>query len=222
MKKEKVLSFIKNLGIVPVLRADSAAEAVQMAEAIIAGGINCLEVTMTVPDAVSVIETLSQKYGEDVLIGAGTVLDVETAQKCLDAGAKFLVTPCLIPEIVKLCNLREIAVCAGALTPTEVFTAWQTGADVVKVFPASAMGGAGYLKALKSPFPNIEIMPTGGVSLENIAEFLKAGVVAVGVGGELVSTRLLREGKAEEMTRTARKYLEKIREFQRKTGKVSG
>lgn len=216
MKKEEVLAFIKNLGIVPVLRADSADEAVQIADAIIAGGINCLEVTMTVPGAISVIEMLSQKYGDRILIGAGTVLNVETAQNCIDAGAQFLVTPCLIPEVIKLCNLREIAICAGALTPTEVFAAWQAGADVVKVFPASAMGGASYLKALKAPFPNIEIMPTGGVSLENIAEFLKAGVVAVGVGGELVSTKLLREGNAEEMTKTAQKYLEKIEEFRLK------
>lgn len=211
MKKEEVLSFIKKLGIVPVLRAGSAEEAVQIADAIIAGGINCLEVTMTVPDGVSVIETLSKKYGETVLIGAGTVLDVETGQKCLDAGAKFLVTPCLIPEIIKLCNIRETLVCAGALTPTEVFTAWTAGADVVKVFPASAMGGASYLKALKAPFPQIAIMPTGGVSLETIGDFLNAGVVGVGVGGELVSTKLLRAGRADEMTKTARKYLEKIK-----------
>lgn len=215
MTKEEVLQFIKILGIVPVLRADSAEEAVQIADAIIAGGINCLEVTMTVPNGISVIETLSVKYGESVLIGAGTVLDVETGQKCIDAGAKFLVTPCLIPEIIKLCNIREIAICAGALTPTEIFTAWSAGADVVKVFPASAMGGASYMKALKAPFPQIEIMPTGGVSLETINDFLKSGVVAVGVGGELVSTKLLREGKADEMTETARKYLEIIAQIRR-------
>lgn len=212
MNKEEVLDFVKKLGIVPVLRADSADEAVQIADAIIAGGINCLEVTMTVPDGISVIENLTEKYGDQVLIGAGTVLDVETGQKCIDAGAKFIVTPCLIPEIIKLCSIREIAVCAGALTPTEIFTAWTAGADVVKVFPASAMGGASYLKALKGPFPQIEIMPTGGVSLETISDFLNAGVVAVGVGGELVSLKLFRAGKADEITQTARKYIKIIQE----------
>lgn len=213
MNKKEVLDFIKTLGIVPVLRADSAVEALEIADAIIAGGVNCLEVTMTVPEAVFVIAELAAKYENKALIGAGTVLDVETGQKCVDAGAKFLVTPCLIPAIIKLCNSEEIVICAGALTPTEIFKARQTGADVVKVFPAGAMGGANYLKALKAPFPNIEIMTTGGVSLENITEFLKAGAIAVGVGGELVSTKLLREGKAVEMTRAAQKYLEKIKEF---------
>ena len=212
MNKEEVLNFIKKLGIVPVLRADSADEAVQIADAIIAGGINCLEVTMTVPDGISVIETLTEKYGDQVLIGAGTVLDVETGQKCIDAGAKFIVTPCLIPEIIKLCSIREIAVCAGALTPTEIFSAWTAGADVVKVFPASAMGGASYMKALKGPFPQIEIMPTGGVSLETINDFLNAGVVAVGVGGELVSLKLFRAGKSDEITAMAQKYVKIIEE----------
>lgn len=212
MNKEEVLNFIKKLGIVPVLRADSADEAVQIADAIIAGGINCLEVTMTVPGGISVIETLTKKYGDQVLIGAGTVLDVETGQKCIDAGAKFLVTPCLIPEIIKLCSIREIAICAGALTPTEIFSAWTAGADVVKVFPASAMGGVSYMKALKGPFPQIDIMPTGGVSLETITDFLNAGVVAVGVGGELVSLKLFRAGKAAEITETAQKYVRIIEE----------
>lgn len=212
MNKEEVLNFIKNLGIVPVLRADSADEAVQIADAIIAGGIDCLEVTMTVPDGISVIRTLSDKYGDQVLIGAGTVLDIETGRKCIEAGAKFVVTPCLIPEIIKMCSSLEVAVCAGALTPTEIFSAWTMGADVVKVFPASAMGGVSYMKALKGPFPQIQIMPTGGVSLETIRDFLNAGVVAVGVGGELVSLKLFRDGKAAEITATAQKYIEIIKE----------
>lgn len=211
MNKQEVLEKIKEIGIVPVLRADSADEAMQLAEAIIAGGINCLEITMTVPNAVEVIEKTAAKYGNDVLIGAGTVLDVETARRCVEAGAKFIVTPCLIPEIIDYCKETGILICAGSLTPTEVFTAWSAGADVIKVFPASAMGGSGYIKALKAPFPKIELMPTGGVSLETIGDFFRAGVIGVGVGGELVNLKDLREGRAENISESARKYVEIIK-----------
>ena len=137
---------------------------------------------MIVPDAPEVIKKLSEKFGDEVLIGAGTVLDVETARRCLEAGAKFLVTPCLIVQIIEFCKSNEVLICAGALTPTEIYAAWSAGTDVVKVFPVSAMGGACYIKSLKAPFPQIELFPTGGLKMEDLAEFTGAGAIAIGIG----------------------------------------
>ncbi len=137
---------------------------------------------MTVPDAPEVIKKLSEKFGDEVLIGAGTVLDVETARRCLEAGAKFLVTPCLIVQIIEFCKSNEVLICAGALTPTEIYAAWSAGAEAVKVFPISAMGGASYIKSLKAPFPQIELFPTGGIKKEDLVEFTEAGAIAIGIG----------------------------------------
>lgn len=137
---------------------------------------------MTVPDAPEVIKKLFEKFGDEVLIGAGTVLDVETARRCLEADAKFIVTPCLIVQIIEFCKSNEVLICAGALTPTEIYAAWSAGADVVKVFPVSAMGGASYIKSLKAPFPQIELLPTGGLKMEDLAEFTEAGAIAIGIG----------------------------------------
>jgi 2-dehydro-3-deoxyphosphogluconate aldolase / (4S)-4-hydroxy-2-oxoglutarate aldolase len=196
MNKAEILGKINSNVIVPVLRADSAEASIEIAEAIITGGIESMEVTMTVPNALNVIRNLSEKFGDEILIGAGTILDVETAKKCLEAGAKFIVTPCLIVEVIEFCNRKGVPILAGSLTPTEVFTAWKAGADVVKIFPASA-GGADYLKALKAPFPHIKMMPTGGVSLKNARDFLKAGAFALGIGGELVNPKAI--NKAERL-----------------------
>ena len=188
MKKSQVLKKIREVGIIPVIRTTSADEARSVIGAILAGGIKILEITMTIPNAVELIENLAQELNNDAIIGAGTVLDIETVQKCIEAGAKFIVSPIFDAKIVSLCNQSSIVVISGALTPTEIFIAWQNGADLVKVFPASAMGGASYLKAVKAVFPQIEIVPTGGVNLENATDFIEAGAFAVGIGGELTAS----------------------------------
>src|ERR1700679_3441292 len=164
MQKVEVLKSLKEIGLVPVLRAESVVKALDLAEAIAAGGVTVLEITMTVPGAMQVMRRLA-KDRPDILIGAGTVLDPETARMCILEGAKFVVSPALNIATIEMCHRYSIAVLPGALTPTEVVTAWQAGADVVKVFPASAMGGAKYLTAIKGPLPQVDLIPTGGVSL---------------------------------------------------------
>lgn len=198
MNRQEILQKINAKVILPVLRAKSADEAEKIAEAIISGGLESLEVTMTIPDAGQVIKNLSKKFGDKVFLGAGTVLSVEAAKNCIDAGAEFIVTPCLITEIIEYCNGADVPVLAGAFTATEVFTAWNAGADAVKIFPAS-VGGADYLKALKAPFPEIKMMPTGGVSLENARDFLNAGAFALGIGGELINPKA--ENESEKLAK---------------------
>jgi len=170
-------------------------------------------VTMTVPGAIQVIEILVREAGDRILIGAGTVLDPETARACMLAGAEFIVSPSLNLKTIEICHRYSVAIIPGALTPTEVVTAWEAGADVVKVFPCSAMGGAKYLKALKAPFPQIELIPTGGVSLSTAAEFLAAGAFALGVGADLVDAKAIAAGTPEIITHNARKYVEIVRAF---------
>lgn len=212
MNKQGVLSRIEEVGVVPVVRAASAEEAMQVIEAIRVGGVPVLEITMTVPRAVRVIEQVADRYGNEVVVGAGTVLDAETARACILAGANFVVGPSLNVEMIELCRRYSIAVMPGALTPTEVVTAWQAGADVVKVFPCGALGGAKYLRALKAPLPQIEMIPTGGVSLSTAAEFIHAGAFALGVGADLVDTKAIRSGQPERVTEAARAYVSAVRE----------
>jgi 2-dehydro-3-deoxyphosphogluconate aldolase / (4S)-4-hydroxy-2-oxoglutarate aldolase len=212
MEKAAVLKRLQETGLVPVLRAASVEKAIALAEAVAAGGVNVLEVTMTVPGAVEVIARLVRERPE-ILVGAGTVLDPETAERCIGAGAQFVVSPALNLKTIALCRRVSIAVLPGALTPTEIVTAWEAGADVVKVFPAGAMGGAKYLLSLKGPLPQIEMIPTGGVSLANAKEFLEAGAFALGVGSDLVDAKAMAAGKPEVVTETARKYMAIVREF---------
>jgi 2-dehydro-3-deoxyphosphogluconate aldolase/(4S)-4-hydroxy-2-oxoglutarate aldolase len=210
MNKSQILARIREVGLVPVVRAESAEQAGQAVDAIKAGGIDVLEVTMTVPGAVKLIDSLAARY-PDAVVGAGTVLDAETARACILAGARFIVSPAVDRGTIECCHRYSIPVLPGALTPTEVLGAWQAGADFVKVFPAGALGGASYLKALKAPFPQIELVPTGGVSLETAAAFIQAGAAALGVGADLVDLKALREGKAEVVTEKAKKYAEIVR-----------
>jgi 2-dehydro-3-deoxyphosphogluconate aldolase/(4S)-4-hydroxy-2-oxoglutarate aldolase len=214
MEKAAVLNELREIGLVPVLRCASIEQAMALAEAIAAGGVTVLEVTMTVPGAQQVIGRLT-KERPDILIGAGTVLDAETARRCIREGAQFVVSPALNFKTIEMCQRHSVAVLPGALTPTEIVNAWKAGADVVKVFPASAMGGAKYLAALKGPLPQIELIPTGGVSLTNAAEFLAAGAFALGVGSDLVDVKAIAAGKPEVVTESARKYLEIVREFRK-------
>jgi 2-dehydro-3-deoxyphosphogluconate aldolase/(4S)-4-hydroxy-2-oxoglutarate aldolase len=212
MNKTAVLETIRNIGIIPVVRAQSADEAMLAIDAIREGGISILEITMTVPGAVGVIEEVSARYGNDALVGAGTVLDGETARACIRAGAQFIVSPALNLETIEVCKGEGIAVMPGALTPTEVVQAWTAGADFVKVFPAGAVGGASYLKSLKAPFPQIELIPTGGVSLKTAADFIKAGASALGVGADLVDLKAIREGQQNLITDRAREFVRIVQE----------
>lgn len=212
MDKKQIVEHIENLGLVPVVRASSADEAMQAIDAIKAGGVNVLEITMTVPGAIKVIEKVADKYGSDVLVGAGTVLDPETARACLLAGAQFIVSPALNLDTIALCQRYSAPVMPGVLTPTEVITAWSAGADMVKVFPCGAVGGASYVKNLKGPFPQIKIIPTGGVSLKTAADFIAAGASALGVGTDLVNVKAIKEGKPEVVTEAARQYLQIIKD----------
>jgi 2-dehydro-3-deoxyphosphogluconate aldolase/(4S)-4-hydroxy-2-oxoglutarate aldolase len=211
MNKTEVIQQIKDIGIVPVVRAASAAEAIQVVEAIKAGGLPLLEITMTVPNAIQVIKQLADRYGDEAIVGAGTVLDADVARECILAGAQFVVSPALNLETIACCREHGVPVMPGALTPTEIVTAWDAGADLVKVFPASAMGGASYIKALKAPLPQIELIPTGGVSLATAASFIQAGAAALGVGADLVNTQAIRDGKPEIVTQAARDYIETVR-----------
>src|SRR5262252_5089752 len=167
---------------------------------------------MTVPGAVGVIEQIARRYGSEVIVGAGTVLDAGTAQSCISAGAQFIVSPALDLETISCCRSRGVAVMPGALTPTEVVTAWKAGANLVKVFPAGAVGGAKYIKALKAPLPQIEMVPTGGVSLETAADFIKAGSAALGVGSELVDAKALSQGQDHIITERAKQFMQIVSE----------
>lgn len=212
MEKSAVLKSLRDLGLVPVLRAESEKQAVALADAIAAGGVTTMEVTMTVPGAIRVMRTLAEQRPE-LLIGAGTVLDPETARMCILEGAQYVVSPALNVMTIELCHRYGVAVLPGALTPTEVVTAWEAGADVVKIFPASAMGGAKYLKGLKAPLPQVEMIPTGGVSQATAREFLEAGAFALGVGADLVDPKMIAKGTPEVITENAAKYLDIVREF---------
>ncbi len=210
MTAQQILSFITDIGIVPVVRTPTAESAIKSIEAIYRGGVRAAEVTMTVPGAIRALEKVADQFGDKITLGAGTVLDPETARACMLAGAQFFVTPTLKLSTIEMAKRYSKVICPGALTPTEVLTAWEAGADVVKVFPANSLGGPKYIKALKGPLPHIEMIPTGGVNLETAGEFLKAGACAVAVGSELVDAKLIKENRYEEMEQRARQYLECI------------
>jgi len=198
---------IELIGLIPVLRAHSSAQARAVVRALIAGGINVVEVTMTVPGAVDLLRELKREYADDLLLGSGTVTTTEQAEATIDAGAEFVVSPSFHPEVVAVTHDCGKVSIPGALTPTEVITAWRAGADYVKIFPCSAMGGASYLKALLAPFPELKLIPTGGVTLQNADSFLRAGARALGVGSDLVNLAAIDARTPEVISETARAYL---------------
>jgi 2-dehydro-3-deoxyphosphogluconate aldolase/(4S)-4-hydroxy-2-oxoglutarate aldolase len=208
MNKSNIINQILKTGLIPVVRAESADFAMRAIDAIKEGGISVLEITMTVPGAVRVIEEVARRFGDDAIVGAGTVLDSETARACILAGAQFIVSPTLDTDTISCCRGYSIPVMPGAMTPSEVLTAWKAGADLVKVFPANAVGGASYIKALKAPLPQIQLVPTGGVSLKTAADFIKAGAAALGVGADLVDTAALRAGNDKVIAERARQFIE--------------
>src|SRR3954454_3887729 len=207
MTSKEILAAITEIGIVPVVRCSSGEGAVKTVGALYRGGIRAAEITMTVPGAIRALEQAADQFGDKLVLGAGTVLDPETARACMLAGAEFFVTPSLRVSTIEMAKRYSKVICPGALTPTEVLAAWQAGADAVKVFPAGAVGGAKYIKALKGPFPQIEMVPTGGVNLETAGDFLKAGACAVAVGGELIDPQTIKEGKYEVFEARAKQYL---------------
>jgi 2-dehydro-3-deoxyphosphogluconate aldolase / (4S)-4-hydroxy-2-oxoglutarate aldolase len=213
--KEKSIALIREIGLVPIVRAPSPEDAFKAAEAIIAGGIGIAEITMTVPNAIRVMERVAERYGDKVLLGAGTILDPETCRAALLAGAEFIVTPSLDVRVIETAHRYSKPCVPGVLTPTEVVTAWQAGADLVKIFPCGPVGGPKYIKALKGPFPQIDFVPTGGVNLETTPEFIKAGAAAVAVGGELVDLKALKEGAVDVITSNARRFVEAVRSARR-------
>ena len=203
---ETVRERIEHAGIVPVLRAGSTDEALALAAAMVAGGITVLEVTTTLPDAVAVLRRLRAIYGDGLLLGSGTVTTAQQCDATIAAGAEFVVSPAFVPEVIACARAHGKLMVSGALTPTEILGAWRQGADIIKVFPCSAMGGASYLKAIHAPLPEIPLLPTGGITLSSAEEFLQAGAIALGVGSDLVNTSAIRSGKPETITETARAY----------------
>jgi 2-dehydro-3-deoxyphosphogluconate aldolase / (4S)-4-hydroxy-2-oxoglutarate aldolase len=212
MTRDEARTLVIEVGVVPVIRVSSPRHAIAAAEAVHAGGIPIVEITMTVPGAVELIRELSQRVGKDVLVGAGTVLNVAAAQQCLDAGAEFLVSPGFDPRVVELAQRQDKLVIAGALTPTEVIAAWSAGSDFVKVFPCSAVGGPKYIQSLRAPLPQVPLIATGGISLSTAADYIRAGAMALGVSGELGSTAALESGGATRITDSARLYVAAVRE----------
>lgn len=209
--RDDVRKRITEVGIVPVVRASNSDQALLAAEAVCAGGIPIVEITMTVPGAIDVIAQLARTVGDSVLVGAGTVLDADTARKCISAGAKFIVSPGFDRETADLVWREGRVMMAGALTPTEIMAAWKAGADFVKIFPCGATGGPKYIRALRGPFPQVPFIPTGGVNLETAGDFIRAGVAALGVGGELVRSDALKSGDAGLITQNARKFVEAVK-----------
>jgi 2-dehydro-3-deoxyphosphogluconate aldolase / (4S)-4-hydroxy-2-oxoglutarate aldolase len=210
MTAKQILSAITEVGLVPIVRTSSAESAIKAVEAIAEGGVAVAEITMTVPGALHALEKLADRFGGKVLLGAGTVLDPETARACILAGAEFLVTPALRTATIEVAKRYSKVIFPGALTPTEVLTAWEAGADAVKIFPCGNVGGPKYIKALRGPFPQIEMVPTGGVNLETTADFIKAGACAVAVGGELVDAKSVQEGRFDVIAARARQFVELV------------
>jgi 2-dehydro-3-deoxyphosphogluconate aldolase/(4S)-4-hydroxy-2-oxoglutarate aldolase len=212
MEKREVFNRMTSEGLIPVIRVSSAKEAIDVADAIKEGGGTLIEITMSVPGAIDTIKELTQKYKDEIIMGAGTILDPETGRAALLAGAQFIVSPTLNLDLISLAHRYSAVVVPGAMTPTEILTAWNAGADMVKVFPAAQLGGPEYIKALRGPLPQILLVPTGGVNLQNSGAFIKAGAAALGVGGELVDKKAVKEKKFNIITENTRAYLKAIKE----------
>jgi len=209
-QKESCLRQIVETGVVAVVRVDSSDQLVDVVEAVAQGGVTCVEVTMTTPNALQVIADASARFGEEILIGVGSVLDAATARMAILAGAEFVVGPALNADMIGMCRRYGKVVVPGAFTPTEIVEAWQTGADLVKVFPAS-LGGPSLIKALKGPLPQIPLVPTGGVTAENTGDFMRAGAAAVAAGTSLVSKDLVKKKDFKGLTERARQFAEAVK-----------
>ena len=210
MKKYKKLELIRETGVIAIMRAQSSDQLIAAAGAIREGGVQATEVTMTTPGALSVIAEAKKKFGPDLLFGAGSILDAETARAAILAGADFIVAPVLNLEVITLCNRYDVPVMPGCCSPTEILTAWQAGADMVKLFPAD-VGGPDLVKAILAPLPQVEIVPVGGVNLDTAADFIRKGAAALGVGSSLINQKLLAAGDLPELTRRAAAFIEAVK-----------
>jgi 2-dehydro-3-deoxyphosphogluconate aldolase/(4S)-4-hydroxy-2-oxoglutarate aldolase len=212
MDHQKSMDIIRATGVIAIMRTKSPEQLLRAADAIREGGVRAIEVTMTTPGALSVIEQATSRYqdaGQDVVFGAGTVLDAESARACILAGAQFIVSPSFNPALVEICRRYSVPVMPGAYTPTEIVTAWECGSDMVKVFPAS-IGGPALIKALKAPLPQVELVPVGGVNLDTAADFIRAGAAAVGVGSALINQKLLDSEDFSTLTERAHRFVEEV------------
>jgi 2-dehydro-3-deoxyphosphogluconate aldolase/(4S)-4-hydroxy-2-oxoglutarate aldolase len=210
MSRDRTLARIFHCGIVAVVRSETSEPLVKVVKALAFGGVTAIEVTFTVPGAIDVIRHVRQEVGDTIVLGAGTVLDPETARAAIMAGAEYIVAPCLNHEVIRLCRRYDKPVMPGALTPTEVLSAWEAGADVVKIFPAD-LGGPAYIKALRGPFPQIRLMPTGGVDLNTAESFLKAGASCLGVGTALVEPKAVASGDFNRISELAKQFCDIVR-----------
>jgi 2-dehydro-3-deoxyphosphogluconate aldolase/(4S)-4-hydroxy-2-oxoglutarate aldolase len=210
MTKIDALKLVRETGIIAIMRARSSDQLIAAADAIKAGGVRVIEVTMTTPGALSVISEATRKYGSEVLFGAGTVLDPETARAAILAGAGFIVAPTLNLEVIRLCNRYSVPVMPGCATPTEMLTAWEAGADMIKLFPAD-VGGPDLVKAILAPLPQLQIVPVGGVDLNTAAAFIRKGAAALGVGGSLIDQKLLNSGDMAELSRRAAAFIDEVK-----------
>lgn len=211
--KEKAMKLIHDTGLIPIIRVESAETAFKVAEAFLAGNVNIIEVTMSVPGAVEVVKKLIEQFGDKVLIGTGTVLDGKMAEEVIKAGSQFIVSPNYSRELIETAIRHKIPIIPGALTPTEILDAYTMGADAVKVFPCGTVGGASYLKAIRGPLPQIPLVPTGGVNLETAGPMLDAGAYALGVGGAITDKKAIKDGQFEVITENVRKFLDIVKEY---------
>jgi 2-dehydro-3-deoxyphosphogluconate aldolase/(4S)-4-hydroxy-2-oxoglutarate aldolase len=209
--KSEIISLLTNPGIIAVVRAQKTEQVIPLSEALLAGGVIAIEITMTTPNAIAAIREARQKLGERALIGVGTVLDAKVCREAIEAGAEFVVTPICRTEFVAIARAADRPIMLGAYTPTEAQTAHEAGADFIKIFPADTLG-LGYIKALRAPLPHLRIVPTGGVDVHNVADFLKAGCPALGVGSSLVSTKILQEADWQTLTRRAAQFVDAARQ----------
>ena len=209
MDRFEGLRLVRDSGVIAIIRTRSSEQLLRAADAIREGGVCAIEVTMTTPGALSVIESAVARHDQDVLFGAGTVLDAETARAAILAGARFVVAPTLDIQMIEICRRYSVLAFPGAYTPTEILRAWQAGADMVKVFPAGA-GGPKFIKAVKAPLPQVDLVPVGGVSVDNVADFIRAGAAAVGVGSALVNQKLLDTGDFAALTKRAQRLIEEV------------
>lgn len=216
MEKREVVNKIISEGLIPLIRTASPSEAIEIADAIKKGGATLLEITMTVSGAIEVVKELTGKYRDEIIIGAGTVLDPETGRAALLAGAQFIVSPILNLDLIYLAHRYSVVVIPGATTPTEILTAWNAGADFVKVFPSVQLGGPEYIKAIRGPLPQVLIIPTGGVNIENAGAFIRAGAVAVGAGSELVDRKAVVEKRFHVITENTRAFMKAVKEAKEK------
>jgi 2-dehydro-3-deoxyphosphogluconate aldolase / (4S)-4-hydroxy-2-oxoglutarate aldolase len=208
--RDKTIEKLREVGIIPVIRADSVAIAIRVVETLVDAGLYVAEITMTVPDALAAIEKVSARFAGRVLLGAGTVTDAATVTRAASAGAEFIVSPCLVPEVIAAARAANVAMLPGALTPTEILGAVRAGASLVKVFPAHAMGGPSYIRSLRGPFPDTPLVPTGGVSLETVGDYIRAGSAAVGVGSEMISRDALARGDFDAIGALAKQFMQSV------------